>query len=390
MNIMKILFSLIITAVTCTLNAQIYSGYYRANVDVDVNQKVDVSGNVNVNKTITSIDYGALANANAQRERNRIEQQRLEIEQAKYRNELEKQNALLYSKQAMEIAADPIKAHDYGQYYSLYKSWSPNGNKSLRYFGFLSYTEYVTVPHNSLFITNGNRRFENVSPDGITTEIIMNEPQYNYLQYPVVSLKEFNKMNERRKVLFDIYKNSKRPIRRDFKNNPEEYRKALSRHKTLCDSVDFITGAIPNFKEAVKMPELIEKKKFLGPDGDSVYLHKKEYVKRNVCGFDGYRGTMIWEDDFEKCITDNYTAYFNGITLTIKVRYKADKGSNITFEDLEGRRYYLLEFVEKHIRTRGISNPVFSQLDKTRPLRRDFKSPEDYDKASKVFFDKLR
>ena len=63
---------------------------------------------------------------------------------------------------------------------------------------------------------------------------------------------------------------------------------------------------------------------------------------------------------------------------------------NITFEDLEGRRYYLLAFVEKHIRTRGISNPVFSEIDKTRPLRRDFKSPEDYDKAYLVFLNKLR
>ena len=255
MNIMKILFSLIITAVTCTLNAQIYSRYYRSNIDVDINQKVDVSGNVN--KTITSIDYGALANANAQRERNRIEKQRLEIEQAKYINELEKQDALLYSKQAMEIAADPIKAHDYGQYYSQYHSWSPNGNKSLRYFGFLSYTEHLTVPHQSLFIVNGDRRIENVSPDGITTEIIMDQPRYNYLQYPVVSLKEFNKMIERRKVLADTYINSKIPVRRDFKNNPEEYRKALSSYKTLCDSLDFITGAMPNLREAVKMPQYI-------------------------------------------------------------------------------------------------------------------------------------
>ena len=208
---MKISLAIILLIITSfSLKSQIYSGYYRANVDVDVNQKVDVSGNVNVNKTITSIDYGALANANAQRERNRIEKQRLEIEQAKYRNELEKQNARLYSKQAMEIAEDPVKAHDYGQYYSQKMNWSPTGNKGLRYLGFLSYTEYVTVPHNSLFIVNGNRRFENVSPDGITTEIIMDEPRYNYLQ-PCLSLKEFNKMVERQKVLWGFI--IKRPVR---------------------------------------------------------------------------------------------------------------------------------------------------------------------------------
>ena len=82
------------------LNCQ-YSNYY----NVDVNSNSRVSGNINVNKnvnvsgyttqTIKTIDYGALANANAIRERNRIEQQRITIEQAKYNDGKERQKEIL-------------------------------------------------------------------------------------------------------------------------------------------------------------------------------------------------------------------------------------------------------------------------------------------------------
>ena len=52
---------------------------------------------------------------------------------------------------------------------------------------------------------------------------------------------------------------------------------------------------------------------------------KKKLKKFNT----GFRSTLIWEDDYEICITDNYESSYNGITSTAKVRYKADKSSNM-------------------------------------------------------------
>ena len=37
-------------------------------------------------------------------------------------------------------------------------------------------------------------------------------------------------------------------------------------------------------------------------------LHKKDIKRANVGGLDGFRGTLIWEDKYEKAITDNYAS----------------------------------------------------------------------------------
>ena len=74
----------------------------------------------------------------------------------------------------------------------------------------------------------------------------------------------------------------------------------------MSGSVDFITGNTQLW-ETVKMPELIEKRNF-GTRQGWCLPSQKEYERGNM-GFDGYRITLIWEDDFEKCITDTYTTY---------------------------------------------------------------------------------
>jgi len=82
--------------------------------------------------------------------------------------------------------------------------------------------------------------------------------------------------------------------------------------------------------------------------------HKKDIKRANVGGNNGFRGTLIWEDKYEKCITDNYASYVNrnGETyiFSAKVRYKGDV-DEVTFEQLEGRRYYFRRLVDRMIST---------------------------------------
>ena len=71
------------------------------------------------------------------------------------------------------------------------------------------------------------------------------------------------------------------------------------------------------------------------------FLHKKDVNKTKVFGKSGFLQTLIFEDDYEYIIKDNYYAIYDGIVFVAGVRYKGDK-DEVTFEDLEGRRHYLI------------------------------------------------
>jgi hypothetical protein len=262
-----------------TVNAQ-YSGYYTVNQNINakINQNVNVSGNVNVNKNISTIDYGKLALANAENEKTRLEN-------LKYADQQQKQISL-------EIASDPTKAYDYG----FQNTFEVKGNDAKPY-GFKRFKMSYKIPHKSLFVSAGAGRFENVSVDGITTEIIFSAPIYN-----------------KEKVEFDDEKNAK--------------------------------------MEDVKEGELNEK---MGPNGeDAIFIHKKDTNRATVFGVKGFSGTLIWEDDYQYTITDNYNSFnkneMNGVFYSVKVRYYGDK-DDVTFEQIEGRKYYLKRLVEKVIST---------------------------------------
>src|SRR5690606_13409338 len=91
--------------------------------------------------------------------------------------------------------------------------------------------------------------------------------------------------------------------------------------------------------------------------GNEIYVHKKDVNRAKVWGVKGYVGTLIYEDDYEYTIGDNYMSFDEdkkkGIYYYVKVRYFGDK-DEITFEDLEGRRYYLKGLIEKIISTAKI------------------------------------
>lgn len=259
-----------------TTRAQ-YSNYYTVDLNQNVNENINVSGNVNVNKNITTIDYGQLAIANAQRERN-------QLENLKYADEREKNISL-------EIASDPTKAYAYG-----YQNTFTGKGDDAKKLGFKKYTISYRIPHKSLFINAGQGRFENVSSDGITTEITIYAPQYNI----------------ENKVI-DIEKN----------------------------------GKIEEYKVGVLNESRAEA-------GKRIFVHKKDLNRATVYGINGFKSTLIWEDDYQNTITDNYSSFNknigNGVTFFVKVRTYGDK-DEVSFEQLEGRRYYLKRLIEKVIST---------------------------------------
>ena len=147
----------------------------------------------------------------------------------------------------------------------------------------------------------------------------------------------------------------------------------------MCDSLDNF-GAILDPKDWNASYDTSINTKVPGVDGDSIFVHKTSSQKRTVYGHPGFRHTLIWEDDYNICITDNYISLYDGTISTVKVRYKADKSSNLTFEDLEGRRFYLIRFVDRHIAGRFISSPEYAKPPQG-PKRRNYKDFESWRKA---------
>ncbi len=261
----------------CNVQAQ-YSTYYNVdvnqNVNANINKNVNVSGSVYEHKTITTIDYGALQLANAQREANRLEN-------IKYADEQQRRISL-------EVASNPIKAYDYG-----YQNTVSVKGKDAKPYGFKSFAISYRIPHNSVFVKAGADRFENVSSNGITTEIIFSAPSYN-----------------KKKVDVDVEK--------------------------IAKMENLIIGQINDGQEG------------------KIFVHKKDISRANVFGIKGFKYTIIWEDDYQYTITDNFQSYDpskkNGVMYFVKVRTYGNK-NEITFEELEGRRYYLRQLIEKIVST---------------------------------------
>ena len=265
-----------------------FYGTYDINSNVNIKQDVNVSGNVK--KTITTIDYGALAQANAMREQNRLAS-------VQYTDQRERQIV-------MAIASDPAKAFDYGFDNHWKFSSSKIGreiknklkyNKKTKYF-------YHKVPHKSLFVRSdaeGTYAYENIDSDGITTQIIF---QHVY------------------------------PMDMVCENQPDCYNieQRLTYEVSIGEEGDWFNK------------------------GQKSVVHKVDLKKANVAASNGFVGTLIWEDKYEKCITDNYTGIKNvngqDLMFMVKVRFKGDR-DRVSFEKLEGRRYYLNPLIVKTIST---------------------------------------
>lgn len=270
--------------------SQEYSNYYvkaKINSNINANINHNVSGTIYENKTITTIDYGALALANSQNEKNKIELQKISDE---------KQKII-----AFKIAENPIKAYDYG-----YQNTFKVDKKNAEDYEFKSFTMSYVIPNDILFNRIATGTFQNISKEGIITELIFTPPNYN-----------------KAKNLINLEKE--------------------------CSYEDLTIG-----KESEVIDENNEKR--------IIFWHKKDLNRSTVFGVKGYKGTLIWEDKYEYGITDNYLSYNsnvgNGYRNFVKVRFYGDK-DNVTFEQLEGRRYYFARLIEKIISTAIIANEKY-------------------------------
>jgi hypothetical protein len=260
---------------------------------VNANVKLNVSGMVFTQSTqrIENIDYGALALANAQRERNNIEQQKI----------IDDKERIILS----EIILDPVKAYENGtmEGYDLAdKSFNQVRKSYQEGTGLKSYAWAFVFP--KYFFTPSKRtKWQNVSGEGMVTDVMLYEPRYN---------RENEKVNYEETFEKDTWK-------------------AGTEEEQLDDN------------------GILTKR----------FLHKKDLNRATVAGHSGYRTTFIWEDKFEYFITDFYKVFIkdvgNGYELSAKVRYHGDK-DEITFEQLEGRRHYLKGLIEKVIASQRVYN----------------------------------
>lgn len=264
-----------------------YSTYYGTyNVNSNVQVNANINTTSNINKTITSIDYGSLALANAEREKTRLQS-------IQYANDIERQRAF-------EIASNPMKAFDYG-YENLYQF----KKEEAKSYGFDKLTFYHKTPHNSLFTsveaTKGGYSYRNVSDNNIVTEIEL---------VGIINLNGLKNgpLKDSMTIWFQL-----------LLDDPEEY----SQGKDLTVGTEWMKNS---------------------------FLHKKDIKKAKVYGIDGFKQTVVFEDNYELTIKDNYYASINGIIFQAGVRYKGEKGE-VTFEQLEGRRFYLKKLCDQIIAT---------------------------------------
>ena len=209
------------------------------------------------------------------------------IKLLQFNTELEKQ-------QSLEIASNPLKAFDYGREIS----YSLNGKP----YGFKKMDLFIREPHNSLFTNVGFiGKYRNVSDKNIVTEISIS---------PLIN-----------------------PVAMDIVEDKDMYLRILENVEEFQKMQQFNIGQV--YTDKLYFP-------------NKSFLHKKELKKASIFGIDGYKSVLIYENDYENIIDETYIAVYNGIIYWASVMYKGDK-EEISFEDLEGRRYYLKKFCEQTI-----------------------------------------
>lgn len=282
-----------------------YSTYYH---NINVNSNV----NSNVTKTIRSIDYAELAKANAMKEKNRIEAMKFEDEK----------NRRMY----LEIYSDPNFAYEYGESKTFSYKVKDAEKKYLKNIKF----NYIK-PHTILFDSIQGKEqpyYKNKSSDGsITTYLNMYPKIESFVDEYNSKMKNGLNLNDAKKIINLKYENAQhlKNIKNDLK--------ILEVQKEPLDSY-FLNKYIHN-----------------------VDLNKSDFCNNN----ESYVLTIVWEDEYERGITDIYTAVFfnnelinssGNFILETRVDYKANK--KVSFEEIEGRRYYMKGLIERIMGTSSL------------------------------------
>tara|TARA_B100000963_G_scaffold330705_1_gene320957 strand:- start:3757 stop:4929 length:1173 start_codon:yes stop_codon:yes gene_type:complete len=190
---------------------------------------------------------------------------------------------------AMQLASDPIKAFDYGKQ----NNWVFEGDRN----GFTSFTLGHRKPHESLFTKLDGYNYQNISKNNITTDIKIWTPYY---------------------VLGNT-----------------------SPSFSYASLLEFGAEAYCKFDNDWKVGTVNPKRGF---------LHKHDVNRVKVFRHSGFCRTRIYENEYEYIIEDNYYAVYDGIVFHADVTYIGDK-DDISFEDLEGRRYYFKSLCNQIIST---------------------------------------
>ena len=283
----KILGIALIFLSTCSYGQSFstFYGTYNVNQNVQVDQNINVSGKIETESTIHTIDYGALAQANAISEANRLKRQQ-------YNDQKTQQIGL-------SIAENPLNAYSYGypRLKTTLKSWAKNRGLTPKY------GVFFIAPNNALFDSYEYNAFRNVSSSGIITEYSIELPMDlpSYTSEKVLSL----------------YSDEELAWYRSWVNNP----RGAALNEGLEKGVEYTWG----------------------------FLHDTELYTALVYGKEGFRGTLKYEDEFHIYIQDTYVAnLFPYGGILVRASYKGDKRKH-TFEELEGRRYYLQPLIEKTV-----------------------------------------
>ncbi len=302
--IMFILFYAPLTAQYSNYYSNIYIGQSKksqnkvdvnANINQNINANININGTITEQKSITTIDYGALELANALKEKNRIQQQLF--------NDANEKNI------AEKIVEDPLMAFEYGypikaclnntKFYT--KDFQKKINSE---FGIKNFCINYLIPHRILFSNVGPGKFQNVSSDGVITDITFNTPTF---------------------------------------------------YKDKIDGTKFEKSWSYEFYDIGKEHEVV------GRNNEKLmlFLHKKELKRADVFGSQGLKSTLFTEDKFEYEIRDFYislnNSFENAFENKVIVSFRGDK-EEVDFEKLEGRRFYFRNLLQKLIATGFIDN----------------------------------
>ncbi|MEJ6793689.1 MAG: hypothetical protein QNK68_01575 [Flavobacteriales bacterium] len=270
-----------------------YSNFY--NVNANINKNVNVSGTVNKNVNVSG-RVTTTQNINTidygQLALANAEKEKNRLANMKYADE--KQRLI-----AMEIASNTVKAYDYG----FPNTWSAKQSKVAKKWGFSKFVFKHQIPHKSLFTKLQGYNYQNISENNIVTELEITAPFYP----------------------------------QGLKNKKLIDQKVFLFWKEIIDmgAENWAKGG--DWQVGTKSEE-------------GSYLHKKDVNKTKVYGVNGFSSTLIYENDYEYVIKDNFFAIYDGIVFRAGVRYKGDK-DEVTFEDLEGRRHYLKRLCNQIIST---------------------------------------
>ena len=277
------------------------SSYYGYGAPV-IESITPVNTTTNVTTTIRTIDYGGLAEANAIKEQNRIALLKMENEQNR--------------KIAIEIAKYPELAFKYSSekrfnkshYMGDPKKYKKTGKEKFKperlISGFQQFSIRFARPHSSFFSFNKSAidvscstgwGWLNIDSSGVNTAISINIP-----------IKPSG-------------------LDTDYLKN--------------CYNDEFkdLEGMLKTYYG--------QEGKFFEGFG---FIHKKELNRAVVYGIKGFKLTTAIEDDYEYILKDEYYAVKDKVIYQSHVVYKGDK-DEVTFEDLEGRRYYFKTLAAKII-----------------------------------------